>query len=109
MAWKWYEIVSYKAEVGGSDYYYGNVQLMGNGFYAVLKFQKSGPLPIATAPIVAGVQRFYGYMDYQQIQMFVDLLRNEKPVNFGWDDADLKSFQLMTGAEPVGEGDGLII
>jgi hypothetical protein len=107
MAWKWYEIANYKAEVGGTDYYYGNVQLFGNGFYAVLKFHKSGTLPVPTTPVVDNVQRFYGHMDYQQMQMFVDLLRNEKPINFGWDDAVPQCFQLMTGAEPVGEGDGL--
>ncbi|MCI0516060.1 hypothetical protein L0128_22845 [candidate division KSB1 bacterium] len=108
MAWKWYNITSYKAEVGGSDYYYGNVQLFGNNFYALLQFHKNGPLPNATAPIVNNQQRFYGHLDYQQIQMFVDLLRNEKPLNFGWYDANPTDFQLMTGAEAVGEGDGIL-
>jgi len=38
----------------------------------------------------------------------VDLLRNERPVRFGWYDKDPNYFHLMTGTEPVGEGDGLL-
>jgi hypothetical protein len=106
MAWKWYEISSYKASVGGSDYY-GGVQLFGDGFYAFLKFYKEGPLPNASAPTTYG-QRFYGHMDYPQMQAMVDLLRNEKPIMFGWYDQNPNLFHLMTGAEPVGEGDGVL-
>ncbi len=106
MAWKWYDIETYRASIGG-DGYYGSVQLKGEGFYGLLMFHKDGPLPNASAPTTHG-QRFYGHMDYQQIQMTVDLLRNEKPVQFGWSDKNLNHFQLMTGAEPVGEGDGLL-
>ena len=40
--------------------------------------------------------------------MVVDLLRNEKPIQFGWFDGNPNLFHLMTGAEPVGEGDGLL-
>jgi len=108
MAWKWYEITSYKASVGGGNNYYAGVQLFGSGFYAFLKFQKTGPLPNATAPVVSGGQRFYGFLDYQQMQMVVDLLRNEKPINFGWQDTNPNDFHLMTGSEPVGEADGLL-
>jgi hypothetical protein len=107
MAWKWYEIKNYKASVGGGENYYGGVQLFGDGFYALLKFHKEGPLPAASAPTTYG-QRFYGHMDYQQMQMIVDLLRNEGPLNFGWYDANPNLFQLMTGSEPVGEGDGVL-
>ena len=106
MAWKWYTINSYKASTGGG-YYYGGVQLAGDGFYASLRFHKEGPLPDSSAPTTRG-QRFYGHMDYQQMQAVVDLLRNEKPVRFGWNDANPNLFHLMTGYEPVGEGDGLL-
>jgi hypothetical protein len=106
MAWKWYDIDSYKASVGGSSYY-GGVQLFGNQFYASLKFHKEGPLPPASAPTRFG-QRFYGHMDFQQLGATVDLLRNEKPIRLGWNDQDPNHFHLMTGAEPVGEGDGLL-
>ncbi len=104
MAWKWYEITKYRASVGGNGYY-GGVQLHGEGFYALLKFHKDGPLPDASAPTTFG-QRFYGHMDYQQMQAIVDLLRNEKPIRFGWYSENPNLFHLMTGAEPVGEGDG---
>ncbi len=104
MAWKWYEIKSYKASVGGKNYY-GGVQLLGEKFYAYFKFHKDGPLPAATAPTTYG-QRFYGHMDFQQMQTMVDLLRNEKPVYFGWYEKDPNLYHLMTGAEPVGDGDG---
>jgi hypothetical protein len=104
MAWKWYDITSYKASVGGGRYY-GIVQLYGSGFYAALNFVKDGPLPNATAPTTYG-QRFYGSLDHQQMSMAVDLLRNEKPVRFGWYEQDPNLFHMMTGIEPVGDGDG---
>lgn len=106
MAWKWHEITSYKASVGGESYY-GAVQLIGEDFYGLLSFRKAGPLPGATAPTTYG-QRFYGYMDYQQMHSVVDLLRNEEPVYFGWHNENPNSFHLMTGIEPVGDGDGQI-
>lgn len=106
MAWKWYDITQYKASVGGSRYY-GGVQLFGDGFYAFLRFHKDGPLPAASAPTTYG-QRFYGHMDYQQMDEVVDLLRNEQPIRFGWNDQNVDHFHLMTGAEPVGEGDGTL-
>ncbi len=110
MAWKWYDINDYKASVGGkgaNNYYYGIVQLFGANFYALLQFHKDGPLPDATAPTTYG-QRFYGHMDYQQMQEVVDLLRNESPVRLGWYEQDPNLFHLMTGREPVGEGDGVL-
>ena len=85
--------------------YYGSVQLNGSGFYALLKFPKTGPLPAATAPVVGGVQRFYGALDFAQMAAVVDVLRNEKPVHFGWYDANPNMFHLMTGPEPTGESE----
>ncbi|MCU0300322.1 MAG: hypothetical protein MUF35_01810 [Candidatus Nanopelagicales bacterium] len=110
MAWKWYAIDSYKASIGSASAssYYGAVQLTGAGFYALLTMVKAGALPAASAPVVAGQQRFYGSMDFQQMAMLVDLVRNEKPVQFGWLVEDPNQFHLMTGSEPVGEGDGLL-
>ena len=108
MAWKWYEITSYKASIGGNtDDYYASVQLFGAQFYALLTFHKEGPLPDASAPTTYG-QRFYGHMDYQQMQGVVDLLRHEKPIRFGWNDQNPNLFHLMTREEAVGEGDGFL-
>ena len=106
MGWKWYEISSYKASTGGNNYY-GIVQLFGEGFYGNLRFHKEGPLPDSSAPTTYG-QRFYGHMDYLQMQMVVDLLRNESPLRFGWYEENPNLFHLMTGKEPVGEGDGIL-
>ncbi|XOF32726.1 MAG: hypothetical protein ACL93V_11915 [Candidatus Electrothrix sp. YB6] len=64
-------------------------------------------MPSASAPMTHG-QRFYGHLDFQQMQMIVDLLRNEAPVRFGWYEKDPNLFHLMTGQEPVGEGDGTL-
>ncbi len=108
MAWKWYEINDYKASVGGEQgNYYGSVQLYGDGFYALLTFAKSGDLPGATAPTTYG-QRFYAFLDFQQMPVMVDLLRNEKPIRFGWYEQNPNHFHLMTGVEHVGEGDGVL-
>jgi hypothetical protein len=106
MAWKWYDITSYKASVGGGNYY-GIVQFYGQAFYGSLRFHKEDPLPDATAPTTYG-QRFYGHLDFQQMEQVVDLLRNEKPVRFGWYENNPNLFHLMTGVEPVGEGDGVL-
>ncbi len=109
MAWKWYDINSYKAAVGGEKgSYYGSIQLYGDGFYALLKFHKDGPLPTASDPTTFG-QRFYGHLDFQQMSVMVDLLRNESPIRFGWYDENPNLFHLMTGTEPVGEGDGTLV
>ena len=107
MAWKWYDVSQYKASVGGSAEY-GSVQLFGTNFYALLSFHKGGTLPNPTTQIVGADQRFYGHLDYQQMQMVVDLLRNEKPLQFGWDELTPNVFKIASGAEPVGEGDGVL-
>lgn len=106
MAWKWFDIQNYRASVGGPPTYYGIVQLYGTEFYAALRFYRENPGWDASAPTTYG-QRFYAYMDFQQMPVMVDLLRNEGPLRFGFDDADPNRFHLMTGTEPVGEGDGL--
>ena len=105
MAWKWYAINSYKVSVGSDKPAsgYGGVQLLGTDFYGLIKFVKSGAVPAATAPVVSGVQRFYGSLDFAQMSTMVDLLRHEGPINFGWFDGDPNVFHLMTGSEPTSE------
>lgn len=103
MAWIWHEIDTYRASIGGGRYY-GGLQLFAKGgFYINFRFHKSGPLPAAST---THRNRFYGHMDWQQMAGMVDLLRNEKPVRFGFLDSRPDNFHLMTGSEPVGEGDG---
>lgn len=105
MAWKWFPVTSYKVSVG-AERYYGIIQLRGNGFYGSLSFSKAPPSTPANAPVVAGGQRFYGALDFQQMSIAVDMLRNEKPVRFGWYEEDPSKFHLMSGFEPVGEEEG---
>lgn len=107
MAWKWYEIDTYVASVGIGGYY-GTVQIFADEFYGNLRFHKEGPLPDCSERIAATIQRFYGHLDYQQMAMTVDLLRNEKPMNFGFDDDNPNLFRLTSGNEPIGEGDGVL-
>jgi hypothetical protein len=108
MAWQWYEITQYKASVGGkAGGYYGILQLFGSGIYASIRFHDSGALPGSSAPTTFG-QRFYGHMDFQQMPVMVDLLRNESPVRFGFYKENPNMFHLMTGREPVGKGDGIL-
>jgi hypothetical protein len=52
---------------------------------ALLKSHRSGPLPDAFAPDQNG-QRFCGDLDFQQMPVMIDWLRNESPIHFGWDD-----------------------
>ena len=103
MAWKWYDVTSYRASVG-SPGYYGGVQLMGDGLYAILTFHREGPLPDASVTTLFR-DRFHGHMDFQQMPIVVDLLRNEEPLRFGWNEEDVNSYKLQTGAELVGEGE----
>jgi hypothetical protein len=107
MAWKWYDITSYVIGVGAatSASYYGSVQLLGTSFYGLIKFEKTGPLPAPTTPVVSGTQRFYASLDFAQMPVFVDALRNESGLRLGWYEQDPKMFHLLTGSEPVGEGE----
>lgn len=109
MAWEWHEITSYKVSIGSvhNKKYLGNIQLFGNQFYGLLTFHKGTTIPNATAPNTHG-QRFYGHMDLDQMPIVIDILRNEKPLRFGWFSNDPNLFHLMTGAEAVGEGDGVL-
>lgn len=107
MAWRWYTVNEYKASVGGEGYY-ALIQMFGDsGFYASLRFTRDEEPIRGSAPSGHGV-RFWGNLDFRQMQPLLDLLRNESPVRFGWDDANPNKFHLMTGQEPVGEGDGVL-
>jgi hypothetical protein len=49
-----------------------------------------------------GHTHYYGRFGQSQFSDFVDLLRNESPIYFHWND-DTKGVFLSTGEEPVGE------
>lgn len=106
MAWKWNEVERYKISIGASEYHAG-VQLWGpNAFFANIKFLP-GRAPAGDAPAHHG-NSFWGNLDFSQFAAFVDILRNEKPVRFGYDGNNANKFHLMSGMEPVGEGDGVL-
>jgi hypothetical protein len=48
--------------------------------------------------------KYYARFRQAQLRDAVDLLRNEKPVFFQWNDTTLGAF-LATGSEPVGEAE----
>ena len=106
MAWKWHQINSYKASLG-REAYYGIIQLNGEDFYGSIKFHKTDDLPDCTVS-TSFFPRFYGHMDFQQFSGVIDILRNESPVRIGWDERNPNRFHLMTMAEEVGEGDGML-
>lgn len=105
MAWNWYEIDRYNVSVGHGNLY-GAIELFADEFWAHIRFHEKGPLPNSSEPTQKG-KPFYGHLEFQQMPMIVDLLRNEKPVRFGWCEGSPNAFLLTTGREPVGEGDGL--
>ncbi len=110
MSTEWHEIKNYRIGTGAKNCD-GVVYLYGDGFFGFLKFYKEGPphdskaTTIGTGPYT---RRFDGYVDHSQLALYVDLLRNEKPVNFYWLKADPNVFQLLTGLEPVGEEESFL-
>jgi len=44
-------------------------------------------------------------LGFAQMPVLVDVLRNEKPLRFGWNEQDPRIFHLLTGSEPTGEGE----
>ena len=105
MAWKWYEITSYKASIGRGGYY-GAIQFFGDGFYGLVRFH-GAHLPDCSAPNENG-QRFYGHLDYRQMRTVMNLLRHEKVVRIGWYERNPNIFHIMSGDEPAGDGDGFL-
>jgi hypothetical protein len=52
--------------------------------------------------ISGGVLNYYGRFSQDQFRDSIDLLRNEKPVFFSWNE-ETKGVRLSTSGEPVGE------
>lgn len=105
MTWRWHNIRSYRASIGGARFY-GLIQMeTQDGFTVVLSFRKE-PGTQGSAP--AGHNAFWGTLEFQQFGAMIDLLRNEGPHRFGYDDRNNDEFQVATGNEPPGEGDGVL-
>ena len=75
--------------------------------FAFLRFYPEGvALPPNSKAIHAPTGRpiFYVSYRYAQLGNVIDLLRNEKPIKFLFDDASLAAY-ITTSDEPVGEGE----
>jgi hypothetical protein len=79
---------------------------IGNAFASLRFYPEGTPLPPNSKAIHAptGYPFFYVSYRYAQLANIVDLLRNEKPVKFFFNDTSLISY-LTTSDEPVGEGE----
>jgi hypothetical protein len=74
--------------------------------FAFLRFFPEGvALPAnSKATHVSGKPMFYVSYRYAQLANVIDLLRNEKPVKFFFNDATMAAY-VTTSDEPVGEGE----
>lgn len=75
--------------------------------FAFLRFFPAGVVIPANKVTshVSGKPLFYVNYRYEQFGNVVDLLRNEKPVKFFFNDATLGAY-VTTAEEPIGEGEG---
>jgi hypothetical protein len=74
---------------------------------AYLRFYPEGtPLPTNSVDtnLLTGMPMFYVSYRYARFENVVDLLRNESPIRFYFNDANLFGY-VTTAKEPVGEGE----
>jgi hypothetical protein len=112
MAWEHFAIEDYAAygvahNTRGYPDVYGFIYLYWDGRRrATLWFYRDGAASIAANASFerGGETHYYGRFGQRQFSDSVDLLRNEEPVYFYWNDAS-KGVFLATGEEAVGEGE----
>jgi hypothetical protein len=112
MAWTLFAVEDYKVygvahNTAGFPDIYGFIRLYWEGKErATLWFYRDGAASISpnTSFTRGGYTHYYGRFGQNQFADFVDLLRNEKPMYFHWNDTT-KGVFLATGQEPVGEGE----
>lgn len=100
-----YEVNSVAHNTEGYPGVYGYIRLYWEGKQrATLWFYRDGVSPIAANASFSsgGSTNYYGRFGQAQFRDCVDLLRNEKPAFFQWNDTTKGAF-LSTGQEPVGE------
>lgn len=103
MAWVWKTVSSYDVALGGGNHF-ANVQLYdATDFIAGIRFERNASSQGSVPGHHGG--RFWGRLAYDQFAPFVDILRNEAPVRFGYDDANPNQFKIQTGREPTGDGE----
>jgi hypothetical protein len=110
MGWQWFTVDDYEVYILGANTasypgIYAYVVLTLQTGQAFLWFHTDGATIPANSVIGSGAStRYYGRFRQAQFDDCVDLLRNEKPVNFGWNGGSL-SVMLGTSQEPVGEAE----
>ena len=112
MAWQsfnidQYEVYSVAFNTQGYPDIYGFIRLYWQGKQrATLWFYRDSvtTIPANASSSSGGYTNYYGRFGQAQLGDSVDLLRNEKPVFFQWNEATKGAF-LATGQEPVGENE----
>ena len=70
-----------------------------------IKFYKEGfKFPGNFNPVIKGRQHFYVHFYYSDYPNIIDLLRNEKPIFFFFNE-NTKYANISTRKEPIGEGE----
>ena len=112
MAWELftidqYDVYSVSANTDGYPGVYGFITLYWAGQQrARLWFYRDSvtTIPVNMSYNSGGHTNYYARFGQAQFRDSVDLLRNEKPVSFQWNETSKGAF-LSTGAEPVGEAE----
>lgn len=102
------ELTTYTLQYNSGSGTYGAFIVCGTVSSGVvyLRFVRAGgALTANSTHLVSGTRQFYLSFRYEELPVVVDLLRNEKPVNF-WFRDDSFHGGLMTSTEPVGEAEG---
>lgn len=110
MAWEsfnieQYEVYSVAHNTAGFPDCYGFIRLYWQGRQrATLWFFRDSATAISpnVSFVSGGCTNYYGRFGQAQFHDCVDLLRNEKPVFFQWNETTKGAF-LATGNEPIGE------
>ena len=112
MSWQSFSVDQYEAyqvalNTPGYPDIYGFIRLRWGGEQrATLWFYRDSvpAVPSNGSFSSGGLIRYYARFRQAQLHDAVDLLRNEKPVFFQWNDTTNGAF-LATGSEPVGEAE----
>src|SRR5262245_28464260 len=109
MAWQYFEVEHYSVHVmalntPGFEGVRAYIKLSWAGKSRATLWFHASPTSNPNLSMGSGDITYYGRFMAEQLPASVDLLRNEKPVYFGWNDTS-QGVDLSTTAEPVGEGE----
>jgi hypothetical protein len=108
--WQWFIVDEYKVYIVGANIVgypdiHAYIVLTCPGAEVTLWFYKEGAsIPANSATQVGSTLKCYARYRQAHFDDCLDLLRNEEPVNFGWNGSTL-GVVLSTGQEPVGEAE----